>query len=122
MQQDKRQNVSQKCTETLRTKPYLRPLRTSRFHLIMDQERTDVRDHDSSRGMHTKGIGENVHRKTYSEGDQQEIHPVNVGGKQQYPCYVYEAESVVEHDDIPHEEDLQKQVEQDHQGILYCFS
>lgn len=122
MQQDKRQNVSQKSTKSLRPQPDLRSFRSSRFHLIMDQEWPEVRDHHRGGGMHTKCIGENVHSEANSKGNQQKVHSVNIGRKQQYTGNVNEAERVIEHYDIPHEEDLQKQVEQDHQGILYCFS
>jgi len=61
----------------------------------------------------------NIDNKAYCEGNEQRIHPVHVRGQQQDGRNVNEAERVVEQHDIPHEEDLQKQVKQDHQGILY---
>ncbi len=122
MQKYKRQNVSKKSTKSLCPKPDLCTFCASRFHLVMDQEWPDVSDHHGGGGMHTKCIGENVHSEANTECDQQKVHSVNIGRKQQYAGNVNEAERVIEHYDIPHEEDLQKQVEQDHQGILYCFS
>lgn len=117
--QNERENVRDKCPKPLRTYAYLRALGPARLHLVMDQEWPQVGDQHRRRGVHTESIRKNIHHKAYCEGNEQRIHPVHVRGQQQDGRNVNEAERVVEQDDIPHEEDLQKQVKQDHQGILY---
>lgn len=117
--QDQRENVRNECPQPLRTYAHLRALGPARFHLVMDQERPQIGDQHRCRGVHTECIRENIDDKTYCERNEQRIHPVHVRGQQQDGRNVDEAERVVEKHDIPHEEDLQKQVKQDHQGILY---
>ena len=117
--QDQREDVRNECPQPLRAYAYLRALGPARLHLVMDQEWPEIGNQHRSGGMHTECVRKNIHHKAHREGNEQRIHTVHIRGQQQNGRNVNEAERVVEQHDIPHEEDLQKQVKQDHQGILY---
>ena len=122
MQQDQREYITQECAKSLRPYPNLGSFRTSGFHLVMDKERSQVSNQNSGSSMHSKSVGKHVHSEPNAESNEQKVHSVNVGRKQKHARNVNETEGIIEQYDIPHEEDLQEQIQQDHQGILYCLS
>ena len=122
MQQDQREYITQECAKSLRPYPNLGSFCTSGFHLVMDKERSQVSNEDSGGSMHPECVGKHVYGETNAESNEQKIHSVNVRRKQKHARNVNEAECIIEQYDIPHEEDLQEKIQQDHQGILYSFS
>jgi hypothetical protein len=119
MQKNQREQIAEKGAESLRSYANFRSFNSFGLHLIVYEEGTEIRDQNGSKSMHPEGIGKNINNETSSEPDQKQIHSADVGREDQNTGYINKAERVIEQDHIPHEKDLQKQVQQNHQRILY---